>query len=198
MVQEIISSIFQIVLFSIVPFFWWFISARKKEQFFRWIGLKRTGNLKKICIPTLAAILGFMALGYITLYLIRDVETATSTYAGMGVEGIPTVIIYALVHTSLSEEILFRGFLLKRISSKFGFTVGNITQSIIFSLLHGAMFIGYVGIIKAIFIIIFTGTLAYVMGYINEKLADGSIFPSWGIHFVSNLFSGILSLFSIL
>ncbi len=33
---------------------------------------------------------------------------------------------------------------------------------------------------------------------INEKLADGSILPSWGIHFISNLFSGMLSLFSIL
>ncbi|MCD8365651.1 MAG: CPBP family intramembrane metalloprotease, partial [Clostridiales bacterium] len=60
------------------------------------------------------------------------------------------------------------------------------------------MFVEYAGIVKALFIILFTGALAFVMGFINEKRAGGSILPGWAIHFISNLFSGILSLFSVL
>ncbi len=198
MISEIIGSAVQLVLFGIVPFTWWLLTARKKEGFFKWLGIKRIKNIKEVIFPTLITIVGFMLMGYFTLYLIRDVETATTSYAGLGIAGVPIVIVYALVHTSLSEELLFRGFLLKRIGNKFGFITGNLLQAILFGLLHGIMFIGYAGIVKAIIIILFTGTLAFAMGYINEKKADGSILPSWSIHFISNLFSGILSLFSIL
>lgn len=149
-------------------------------------------------MPSIEAIVAFMIFGIATLYMMRDVKTATTSFAGLGIAGIPRVIIYALVHTSLSEELLFRGFLLKRISNKLGYRTGNIIQAIVFGLLHGLMFIGYAGIIRAITVMVFTGILAYAMGYINEKLADGSILPSWGIHFVSNLFSGIIAIFSII
>ncbi len=198
MISEIIGSAVQLVLFGIVPFIWWLLTARKKEGFFKWIGIKRIKNIKAVIFPTLVTIIGFMIMGYFTLYLIQNVETATTSYAGLGIAGVPTVIVYALVHTSLSEELLFRGFLLKRIGNKFGFITGNLVQAILFGLLHGIMFIEYAGIVKAIIIIFFTGTLAFIMGHINEKKADGSILPSWSIHFMSNLFSGILSLFSIL
>lgn len=198
MISELIDSAVQLAIFGIVPFIWWLLTARKKESFFKWIGLKKTANIKAVYLPTIVTIIGFMIVGYITLYMIRDVETATTSYTGLGIAGIPTVIVYALIHTSLSEELLFRGFLLKRISTKFGFIAGNLMQAILFGLLHGVMFVEYVGNVKAIIIILFTGTLAFVMGYINEKKADGSILPSWSIHFISNLFSGILSVFSIL
>ena len=197
-IQEMVSSIVQIILFSCIPLVWWIIGYRKKDNFFHWIGLKKIENKVKVIKPFILTTIGFIIFGFLSLYMIRGVETATSSYAGLGLAGLPTVIIYALFHTSLSEELLFRGFLLKRISNKFGLVVGNLIQSIIFGLLHGAMFISYVGIVKAVVIILFTGLLAYAMGYINEKLANGSILPSWCIHFISNLFSGCISLFSIL
>lgn len=37
-----------------------------------------------------------------------------------------------------------------------------------------------------------------VMGYINENKAGGSVIPSWLIHGTANLFSAIVSMFSIL
>lgn len=39
-VNEVISSVIQIVLFALVPFVWWLIAGRKKAGFFEWIGLK--------------------------------------------------------------------------------------------------------------------------------------------------------------
>ena len=80
------------------------------------------------------------------------------------------------LYTSLPEEIFFRGFLLKRLSNKFGFKIANVIQSIIFGLLHGIMFFSLVGIVKATIIILLTVIVAYAMGYINEKKANGSMY----------------------
>ena len=41
LVSKIISSIIEIILISSLPFIWWLISAKKKENFFNWIGLKK-------------------------------------------------------------------------------------------------------------------------------------------------------------
>ena len=70
----------------------------------------------------------FVILGTFDLYMLKDVQLATSKFSGLGVKAIPAVIVYAVFNTSMPEEILFRGFLLKRLSNKFGFTVSNIIQ----------------------------------------------------------------------
>ena len=41
LVNKIISSVMQIILFSLIPLIWWLITARKRESFFKWIGLKK-------------------------------------------------------------------------------------------------------------------------------------------------------------
>ena len=87
---------------------------------------------------------------------------------------------------------------MKRMANKFGFNIANLTQALLFGLLHGVMFFSLVGVIKAILIIFFTGAIAWFMGYINEKKSNGSIIPSWIIHTISNLFSGICAAFSII
>lgn len=119
-------------------------------------------------------------------------------FSGMGIVGLPSALIYAFIKTALSEEILFRGFLLKRLSNKFGFRIGNIVQSILFGLLHGAIFFSLINFEKVVLIISFTGLIAWCMGYVNEKKADGSIMPSWIIHGIANTFSAIISMFCII
>lgn len=191
----LISSIIQIILFSLIPLIWWFITAREEENFFEWIGLKRIHDIKgNHTLLWVACIMAtFLVLSVFVLKSVSNVETATSKFAGSGAVAIPGIMVYAILNTSLPEEILFRGFLLKRISNKFGFNVGNAVQSIVFGLLHGTMFFSTVGIVKATVITLFTGVIGWFMGYINEKKADGSILPSWCIHAVANIFSGICS-----
>ena len=192
-VSEVLSSILQIVLFMLIPFVWWFINARKKESFFAWIGFKRLppNKSKKLLI----IIIGLIALSWITgewsLRLMDNVETATSAFDGGGVGAVPAILVYGIFHTALPEELLFRGFLLKRIKSKFGFTVGNTVQAVLFGLLHGAEFMGETEIIMVFALVIFTFTFAFADGYVNEKLADGSIMPGWCAHAVTNILSGL-------
>ena len=52
-IDKLISSILQIILFAIVPFIWWFVTARKHQKFSQWIGLKKIDGGKK----TFAAII---------------------------------------------------------------------------------------------------------------------------------------------
>ena len=200
LVSKIISSIIEIILISFLPFIWWLISAKKKENFFNWIGLKKIDNKNKksTLINTIVISLVFMTVSILTLYLIKDIETATSEFKGLGISALLPALIYAIFNTSLPEEIFFRGFLLKRLSNKFGFRVANVIQSIIFGLLHGIMFFSLVGIVKAMIIILLTGIVAYAMGYVNEKKANGSILPSWIIHALSNIFASIIAMFSII
>lgn len=200
LLNKIISSIVEIVLICFIPLIWWLITAKKKESFFNWIGLKKIDNKNKksTIISVLIISLFFMIVSIITLYMLKDIETSTSEFKGLGITALLPALIYSIFNTSLPEEIFFRGFLLKRLSNKFGFKIANIIQSIIFGLLHGIMFLTLVGIFKAIIIILFTGVVAYAMGYINEKKANGSIFPSWFIHAISNLFSSIIAMFSII
>ena len=200
LVNKIISSVMQIILFSLIPLIWWLITARKKESFFKWIGLKKIEkeNKKSSVVNMLVIAISYLIVSFITIYLIKDIETATSEFAGMGISALLPALIYAIFNTSLPEEILFRGFLLKRIASKFGYMIANIIQSTIFGLLHGFMFFNVLGIVKTIVIILFTGIIAFAMGYINEKKANGSILPSWFIHALSNIFASIIAMFSLI
>ncbi|MDD6070901.1 MAG: CPBP family intramembrane metalloprotease [Clostridiales bacterium] len=197
--EKTINSIMQIILFSLIPFIWWLITARKDISFLQWIGLKPVsdGKKSKIAIWTIGISAAFILVSVVMLYLIRNVETATSVFRGVGMKAIPAIIVYAVFNTSLPEEILFRGFLLKRFSNWFGFVMGNVIQSILFGLLHGVMFFSLVGTVQTILIILFTGGIAWCMGVINEKKANGSIIPSWCIHAISNVFSGIFSAFML-
>ena len=197
LIQTLINSVIQIVLFSLIPFIWWLITARKKMNFFEWIGLKKIKDAKenKTVLWTIGAIVAFLALSVFMLMAVRGMETAASEFAGLGFGAVPAILVYAILKTALPEEIVFRGFILKRVSKKFGFAAGNLVQSILFGLMHGVMFFSAAGLVKALLITVFTGSIGWLMGYINEKKAGGSIIPSWCIHAVANIFSGVCSAF---
>ena len=197
-ISKLISSVIQIILFTIIPFIWWFITARKECSFLKWIGLKKaevSKNKTMLWIVCISA--AFLILSVVILIFLKGVETATSDFSSLGMSAIPAILIYAIFNTALPEEILFRGFLLKRISNRFGFNAGNAIQALLFGLMHGIMFISSVGVLLAIIVILFTGAIGWFMGYTNEKKADGSILPSWCIHAIANIFSGICSAFSL-
>ena len=197
-IDKAVSSILQIISFTIIPFIWWFVTSRKQQKFTHWIGLKRIEGGKKTLTAIIMLSVVFLFSGVLTLYAIRGIETAASEFAGLGVAAVPAIVIYAAFNTALPEELLFRGFLLKRLANKFGFNIGNFIQALLFGLLHGVMFFSLVGVAKTILIIVFTGAIAWFMGYVNEKNSNGAIIPSWIIHTISNLFSGICAAFSII
>ena len=192
--NQTLNAVIQVVLFALIPFIWWLITARKKESFWSWIGFKKikTENKKKFILFLLCCCVVCYALGELAIWLRGDLEAADSAYKGMGVAAIPSILMYAFGQTALSEEILFRGFLMKRLQAKWGFLVATTIQAVIFGALHLLMVWGQVGFIAGFIIVVYPMVMAVLLSWINEKKAGGSIYPSWIIHGILNSITGIL------
>lgn len=117
-----------------------------ETSFFAWIGLKRTQiqSKKSFILALIAIVVLFAILFPLNSWLMSGIagheNIASSQFTGLGSKGFIPALIYAFIQTALTEEIFFRGFLGKRISSKFGFIARNIIQAFLFGLLHGVMF----------------------------------------------------------
>ena len=198
MLNEIIGSVVQLLLFSLIPAIVWFITARKKESFFKWIGLKKPVCAKPVLVIALSLAVAAVYIGVMFIVmknLPEGVTTAGSQFAGQGFKVLPAIIFYALVRTALSEEIFFRGFLLKVITRKTGFTAANIIQAVCFGLMHGIPFgLATGSVATTILLTILPGLVGWYQGWMNEKQCEGSIIPSWILHGCMNLLTSILSL----
>ena len=198
--QRIISVFIQFLFVIILPYIWWFLIVRGKVSFGEWIGLKA---IKRVEDSYLIAwiIGGFLLFTIFSMFifpLTRSIETATSAFSGMGYKALPSILIYSILQTSLPEELLFRGFLLKRMANHMPFVFANTIQAFAFGLLHGVLFASVVSLKVTFFIIFFTGAIAAYLGFVNEKKAGGSILPSWLMHATANILSGLISAFSSL
>ena len=197
--QRIISAFIQILFIILLPSIWWFVTVRGKVPFMEWIGLKAVKRDKVSYLITwiIGGFLLFTAFSIFIFPLTRSIETATSAFSGMGLKALPSILIYSFLQTSLPEELLFRGFLLKRLVNHMPFVFANTIQAIAFGLLHGVLFASVVSLEVTFFIIFFTGAIAAYLGFVNEKKAGGSILPSWIIHALANILSGLVAAFSL-
>ena len=136
MLNELVGAIAQVLFLSLLPLAVWYVTARKKESFFSWIGLRKPvcGNMAAALNAFAAAVLYIFAMNISIKVLPEGVTAAGSQFAGMGLKALPAVFFYAFLRTALSEEILFRAFILKCIERKAGFAAGNSVQALLFSL----------------------------------------------------------------
>lgn len=198
-INELVGALTQVVLFTLVPFIWWLITARKKENFFKWLGFKKPAHKGNLILTLLITVVAVLAYGFGTTALINnfagEITAAGSTFAGKGFGYIPAAFAYGFIRTGLSEEIIFRGFILKRIQNKFGFLAGNIFQAIAFGLMHGVPFgLATQNIGVTVALTILPGLLGFFMGWLNEKKFAGSVIPSWLLHGITNTVVTIMSL----
>lgn len=138
----LISAVLQLILFTSIPYVYWFFTSRKTSSFVKWIGWKKPQVVSRrqfiLCFILTATI--FTSLGMLTTIYMLDKDTlASSQFYGTGLKGLIPALIYSWMQTSLSEEILFRGFIGKRLSSKFGFAIGNSAQALLFGAVHAVM-----------------------------------------------------------
>jgi len=110
LVNKLGSGIFQVLLFSALPFVWWVITARKSEGFFQWPGIRKVVADKGFAKTFVLVFSVFLGLSVGILFVLRGVDMATSEFSGRGPAALPEAIVYAFVSTALSEEIIFRGF----------------------------------------------------------------------------------------
>ena len=106
-VQALLSAVIQILFFTLLPFIWWLVTARRKSPFLEWIGLKplkETGSQKTWLWILLGSIF-FLVFSIFVLYAIRNLETAMSRFSGLGFKALPSILIYSIFQTALPEEM---------------------------------------------------------------------------------------------
>ncbi len=203
MVNQLISTILQILVFTSIPFLVYVIRNKKSTGFLNYVGLKRStskANLLALLVMVLLVapllLLFFINEEFKEIMTNPESVTGKIKQMGIGVEAIFTIIIAAVFKTALSEEIFFRGFLAKRLISIKNFQVGNIIQAVIFGIIHTLLFMTITdNVLFLVVIFVFPTIGAYLKTYINEKLANGSIIPGWIAHGTANLISYSVILF---
>ncbi|KPM46708.1 CPBP family intramembrane glutamic endopeptidase [Jiulongibacter sediminis] len=195
MISELFSTFLQLSVFSLIPFLFYLIRFRKRTGFFQWIGFKKA-NKKSLILAAGLSVLGLSTLvlpvflGSSFAEVLHNPKSVTGALKQLtfGSSLVTSIILIAVFKTALAEEILFRGFLAKRLISWLGFRWGNFTQALLFGVLHTALFLTITSnILWLISIFIIPFAVAYLIGYINEKKAEGSILPGWLAHGLGNL-----------
>lgn len=200
MIKETIETIIQILIFTLIPFLVYLIKKKTVKGFLDYMGLKKSNSKANfLAIFASLILLAPMLLLTFTSDSFREIMFDPNSITGklrtmnFGTNSIVILLIIAIFKTSFAEEILFRGFIAKRLISSLGFIKGNITQAIIFGILHMVLF----AIITTNFfflslIFIFPTVAAYVFGYLNEEKGNGSIIPSWIAHGLANVITYIV------
>jgi uncharacterized protein len=196
MVQESINAALQVAVFTLIPLIAWAIFARKQESFPRYIGLIAPTTKAMLWTLGVAVILIPASLAVFMLPAVRDMAAGSNTVAGnfreqgASADVVGQILIVALFKTALSEEILFRGFIAKRLIRWLGFGVGNTLHAALFGAVHLLVFVVDGGPkFDANLALAIAGLPAvggWIMAWLNERVGNGSIAPSWFLHALTN------------
>ena len=200
-----ISSFVQLGIALLIPAIWWAVTTKRRLEFATWIGLYvptwKVGPVQRVSQKQLGiALVCWVAVSLASLRIASSVwgALATSRFMGAGLLALVPILLYAFIQTGLAEELFFRGFLAKRLCSSFGFSLGNAIQATVFALLHLLLFINYLPVSSLVAITVLSGINGWIMGWLNEQAAGGSVLPSWMLHSLANLLVALGSAFDLL
>ena len=203
LITNIVGAISNIVVFSLLPLIWWLIFHRKKENFFKWVGLYKPQLKSKWWMVVLFAVVYYFLYTFdITKFVSEEsmavVESsesvAANAFTGLGMAAVLSAMIQNFVANGLSEELLYRGFIGKRLCAKFGSLPGIIIQGALFGLMHNGLYVlaGVpVGMDFHVMMFLFTGGAGLLLAWLDEKIFNGSIVPSILLHGLGNFIGSL-------
>lgn len=204
--NSVFTFILQFFIFALIPFIWWKVT-KPNERFFTWLGFKKAKFNNKIFPLVIIIIIWFICYNFdpemfIDMTVVEESDALVSNiFTGLGVYAIIPAFIQALFVQGVTEELLFRGFLAKRLINKFDFNMGNLIQGCLFGSMHVALFLVAginIGALGFILMFLTTAIPALLLTYLNEKLFDGSIIPSILVHGLGNFMSYMIVAFNLL
>ncbi|MCO7124334.1 CPBP family intramembrane metalloprotease [Sporolactobacillus shoreicorticis] len=196
LLSTLVTTITQtILLFLFVILVWIFTGRKQGAELPDWLGLKKFHWSKKIGNFFIILLILYTMLKSFSQVLIPDhAETRLLFYHAGAIALIPACIA-AFFQSALLEEVAFRSIITKIFSRRYGFRSGNLIQAILFGVYYFIFMIGTLGIGLALFIAIIAAYFGYAFGNINEKKADGSVFPSWLLNGTASFVSYLLIMF---
>jgi len=202
-----VTSLANLLVFSALPVLWWWVRHRREGGFFHWVGLYRPQLQSSIWVlVAFAVVYGFfynfdftcLASPETLAYLESSAQVSANVYAGMGVAAIPAALIENFIANGLAEEILFRGFLCRRLCARFGSIPGILMQGVLFGIMHNLLYLAaglQVGLWYHLLVFGFTGMGALLLGWLDQRIFNGSIWPSVLLHGAGNFLSSMLVAF---
>lgn len=197
--MPLVNTVVQLAGTGVIAALWWLVATRRRERFLPWLGLvaPRIERPGRFWIVAASALAGFGLIGIVTLNAMQGSPAlAVAPFQGLGWAAVPSIALYAVVQTSLCEEVVFRGLLGRTLIRSFGFGIGNAVQALAFGAVHGLLFGPTLGWGVAVALTVFTGAIGWLFGLLNERLAGGSILPSWILHALSNVLAGCWAAFA--
>ncbi len=178
-----IKSGIKLILFAVFPLLY---SVCDNQIFIKNLfkaDIKLIKNIPLLCVALYSLIL----CSYLLLKDIFDFSNITkSLTSNIGVNGQNFIFVslYISFINSFLEEFFFRGFAFLNLVKIKGRAFAYIFSSLVFSLYHVAMMIGWFS--WGLFILVLVGLFAggMIFNYLNEK--SGSIYPSWLVHISAN------------
>lgn len=194
-----VSAVAQVLLFGLVPFVVYVATRRDTRGFGNYVGLYACPSTALMPAVVAFLVTAPLAVSLYALPTFRAVALADTSTAGiiaeMGAEPatFAVIAVVAFVQTSLAEELLFRGFVAKRLIARFAFQRGNAAQALVFVAPHLLLFAGPAGAeltpAAVVVVAMTSGTLGWFAGWLNERKGDGSIVPGWLVHGAINALS---------
>ncbi len=195
---NIITVISNFIVFAAIPFIWWLIRHRKEVNFFTWLGfIKPKLQVKWWGVVIFAAAYVFLYYFDWTVFISEESMSvvnnnsaaSANAFAGLGVAAIIPAFLQNFLANGVCEELLYRGFINKRLCAKFGTWPGIIITGVLFGLMHNGLYLlaGVpVGLDYHIGMFCFTGGAGLMLGALDEKVFNGSIIPSIILHGLGN------------
>lgn len=184
-----------VIVLSIIGISYFFSARKKPITFLEWLGFKKP-NRRSVMIGLAIGVGLFPVIVFLqSLEAMQSVMTAPTNSFYQLVEGKTSVwdglaaaAVVGIFQTGFIEELFFRGFIGKRLFGSLPFWTANILQSLIFALVHAAFILAIeppvlVGLFM--FCLLPFG-MGLAIGYLDEKVAEGSFVPGWVVHSSGN------------
>jgi membrane protease YdiL (CAAX protease family) len=206
LITELISSILQVLVFTLIPFIFFLFRKDKEVGFMQYIGLYQAPTKAMsmaLIISVLFLLAGLLMVftddGFKQVVISEGSVTGKIRAMGLSVYSVLALLLMAWVKTSLSEEILFRGFIGKQLMKMMGFRLGNMVQAMVFGFVHLLLMWRILGasFTTLMLVFIFSSLAGWTIGYVKAKKGNGSIMPGWVAHGLGNTISYAIIAFCI-
>ncbi|MFT4217155.1 MAG: CPBP family intramembrane metalloprotease [Micropruina sp.] len=185
----------QVAVFALVPLAWWLQAGRSEGSFLRWLGFRRIEARPDLLTVIIA---GSSLVCFCGTNVLSGRPPWPASYGGFWL-GL-TVVVTAFLQTSLSEELFFRGFLLRWLTDsrwlrdrrRRGPVVANLMQAVICGVVRMVAqwvffdreLASWLGALAA------GAVAAFLAGWLRQR--TGSLYAPWLVHGVGNLLAGLI------
>ncbi|MCI1883012.1 MAG: CPBP family intramembrane metalloprotease [Sporolactobacillus sp.] len=195
LLNTLITAIIQGFLLFFLVLLIWIFTGRKNNiniKLNEWIGIEKLNWSRRLIVLLILVLCLFTVIKLIDQVIIPDHLEERLLFYHIGISALLPSLIASFIQTALVEEVIFRGLIGKNLIRKSGFPIGNLLQSLFFGMYYLAFMSVTIGIGRALIIALLTAACSYLFGYINEKIAGGSILPGFIINgsasFIAYLF----------